>query len=452
MKNIFNIGLAVCVLVVSSCNKFLEKKPDIKMTIPKTLQDADLLLNDYAALNSGYPIWGEIGSDDYYLTKARWEGLSNVDQRNAYLWADLPYTDVTQWQRPYKTVYIANQAIEVSAKFNNNEKSLLYKRVIGGAHFFRAFALHSLVELHCSAYSNATAKTEFGIPIHRTAGVDEVSVRSSLEDSYMQIINDYKIASNNLPILEAVKGRPFKASAYAGLARVYLEMGNYNQAYLYADSCLQVNSNLLDFNSLKSTDSYPVSRFNIEVLFSALAESAAPLYPTTALMDTILIKSYDQHDLRKSIFFRVNDNVLDSYYYRGSYDQNATLFCGLTTSEVYLIKAEIASRAGDVAVALETINKLLRARWNNKVPYVNIVENDPERLLKIILQERRKELVFRGRRWSDLKRLNLDPRFKKTLNRAVGDKLYTLEPNSNKYAFRLSETVVELSGIPQNKR
>ena len=85
MKNIFNIGLALCVLVVSSCNKFLEKKPDIKMTIPKTLQDADLLLNDYAALNSGYPIWGEIGSDDYYLTKARWEGLSNVDQRNAYL-------------------------------------------------------------------------------------------------------------------------------------------------------------------------------------------------------------------------------------------------------------------------------------------------------------------------------------------------------------------------------
>lgn len=452
MKSSIKIGLAIFVLVISSCNKFLDKKPDIKMAIPKTLADANLLLNDYTTLNGGYPIFGEVGTDDYYLTKERWDGISNVDQRNAYMWADGPYNDIVQWQRPYKTVYIANQVMEILSKLDMQNNREEYKRILGGAYFIRAFALSLLAELHCPAYAENTAAQGLGIPLRLNTGVDENSVRASLKDTYRQIISDFKEAINNLPVDEVVKGRPSKASAYAGLARVYLGMGAYQQAYLYGDSCLQLRPELMDFNTLKATDSYPIPKFNVEVLFPALTAAAAPMYATTALMDTILIRSYQLEDLRKRIFFEMNNDPLDSYYFKGSYDKSASLFFGITSSEVYLIKAEAACRTNKIAIALVTINKLLKTRWNNQVAYVNITETDPDRLLKIILDERRKELIFRGRRWSDLKRLNLDPRFQKILKRTIGDKVYTIEPNSDKYAFRISETVIELAGISQNKR
>ncbi|AIM36822.1 hypothetical protein KO02_08995 [Sphingobacterium sp. ML3W] len=452
MKNIFKIGIGLFVLVTVSCNNFLSKKPDIKMAIPKTLADANLLLNDYNSLNGGYPTYGEMGTDDYYLTKERWEGISNVDHRNAFIWADEPYNDIIQWQRPYKVIYIANQVIEILQGLDSQNNEEKYKRVLGGAYFYRAFALHDLVELHCAAYQENSATEEMGIPLRLNTGVDEKSIRASLKDTYQQIINDFKTAINNLPIIEVVKGRPSKAAAYAGLARVYLDMGEFQKAYLYADSCLQLSPELMDFNDLKETDSYPIPKFNVEVLFPVLGAASIPMNATTALMDTTLLRSYAVNDLRIKMFFKTNNNPKDSYYFKGSFDKSNAFFFGITSSEVYLIKAEAACRINQVGQALKAINKLLKTRWNNQVPYDGIAENDAGQLLNIILDERRKELVFRGRRWADLKRLNLDPRFQKTLKRTIGDKIYTLEPNSQKYAFRLSETVVELAGIPQNKR
>jgi hypothetical protein len=104
MNKIFKIVFWLLVVSTVSCNDFLSKKPDIKMAIPKSLADANLLLNDYATLNGGYPTYGEMGTDDYYLTKERWEGIYNIDHRNAFIWADEPYSDIVQWQYPYKVI------------------------------------------------------------------------------------------------------------------------------------------------------------------------------------------------------------------------------------------------------------------------------------------------------------------------------------------------------------
>jgi len=195
-----------------------------------------------------------------------------------------------------------------------------------------------------------------------------------------------------------------------------------------------------------------MTRFNTEVLFPALATGAAPMAATTALMDTLLYESYNNADLRKKAFFKPNSNPANSHYYKGSYDQSNTLFFGITTSEVYLIKAETATRLGRLSEGRDAINKLLKSRWDKNTHYVSIVESDGEKLLRLILDERRKELVFRGRRWSDLKRLNLEPRFQTTIKRIIGEQSYSLSPNDPRYAYRISETVLELSGIQQNKR
>lgn len=447
--------LATCLLIASfifACDGFLDKKSDIKLSVPKTLDDATSLLNDYATMNSNYPIWGELGIDDYYVTKAVWEASSILDQRNAYVWADELYTNAVQWQSPYKAVYYANQVLEVLDKVDMNEDIIAYKRNRGGAHFYRAFAFQTLAEVHCAAYQSGTASSEMGIPLRLMPGIDEPSVRASLQATYEQILLDFKTAAQLLPAVEAVRGRPSKAAAYAGVARAYLNMGDFEQAYRYADSSLQISQTLLDYNTLKATDGYPIPKGNIEIQFLALSANTGLMGSNNALIADDLYQSYGASDLRKVMFFKSSTNPVNSFLFKGSYDQNgAQLFVGITTSEVYLIKAEAAARINRVSESLAALNALLRARYDKSAP-VTITETNSEDLLCIVLTERRKELVLRGRSWSDLKRLNVDARFQKTLMRQLGTDVYKLEPNDRKYAFRLVETLIRVGGIPQNIR
>jgi len=452
MKIYIYICSIYAMLSFCCCNELLEVKPDIKMVVPKSLEDAELLLNDYSAMNTGYPIYGEWSADEYYVTSEIFDGLLDFDQRNTYTWMDIIYDDVAQWQRPYKAVYNANQIMEIIHIGGTAENTVKARNLLGMAHFFRAFAFHQLVEVFAPAYQEATAVTEMGIPLRLNPGIDEPSVRASLQKTYDQIITDYKEASYKLPIAEGVKGRPSRASAYAGLARTYLVMGKYENAYLYADSCLQLQSELMDFNELDKNRDLPIDRFNVEVLFSAISATAGPMSLNNGLVDSTLYRSYSSLDLRKGIFFRDNIYPLHSYGYKGSYDNSmANLFVGLTTSEVYLIKAEATARIGKIDEALSALNTLGQKRYEpNK--YMAVTERNPTLLLPLILTERQKELVFRGRRWSDLKRLNLDSKFQKTLKREMYGVIYQLEPNSRKYAYRLPEIVINNGKIPQNIR
>jgi hypothetical protein len=69
-----------------------------------------------------------------------------------------------------------------------------------------------------------------------------------------------------------------------------------------------------------------------------------------------------------------------------------------------------------------------------------------------VLTERRKELVGRGLRWFDLRRLNLDPRFQKSLSRTIAGQTYELAPQSKKYTFPIPDQEVKTYGWVQNVR
>lgn len=452
MKLIYFLWSLGMVIFLNSCSDFLEIKPNVKLVVPKKMEDAALLLNDYTTLNMGYPTYGELGTDDYFITDDNWESVSNLIQRNAYHWVDEPYTDAIQWQRPYKAVYVANQVLDLLSDLDTKEQNVQYNNLLGVAHFFRAFAFHQLTEVFCPVYVEQSASNELGIPLRLSPDITEISPRASLQETYVQIIDDYRKAIANLPKHQSTVGHPSKAAAYGGLARFFLDMGHYADAYRCADSSLMLKSDLLNFNELGVWDDLPIPQFNEEVLFPAMSAGAGPMGYYMALVDTTLYKSYAKQDLRKKIFFLPSEDLEGKFNFKGNYGGSySQLFVGLTTSEIYLIKAESGSRIGKTKEALETLNVLLKTRWKAG-EYLPITENDPELLLPLILQERRKELLFRGRRWTDLKRLNLEERFKKTLHRSIGGLKFTLEPNSLKYAFRLSETVVNLGQISQNKR
>ncbi|KKX51127.1 RagB/SusD family nutrient uptake outer membrane protein [Sphingobacterium sp. IITKGP-BTPF85] len=104
---------------------------------------------------------------------------------------------------------------------------------------------------------------------------------------------------------------------------------------------------------------------------------------------------------------------------------------------------------------LQFMKKLLINRYRQGI-YTVPQFNDDISALKYVFTERRKELLFRGVRWSDLKRLNLDPNFATTLKRELniaGDlKKFNLPPNDRRYIYPIPENAIVLGSLEQNVR
>jgi starch-binding outer membrane protein, SusD/RagB family len=207
-----------------------------------------------------------------------------------------------------------------------------------------------------------------------------------------------------------------------------------------------MRSTLLDYNTFDPNNPLPFNRSNPEVLFGAAYSSSGPSIVGLSLTDSVLFASYASNDLRKALFFE------SGRYFFGWYDEEAYAFCGLATDEVYLIRAESYARTGDVSAAMADLNHLLENRWlgGTFTPYTAV---DAADALRQVLLERRKELLYRGLRWTDLRRLNKDPSMAITLTRTVNGTTYTLPPNDPHYVYLIPDKVVRLNpGMPQNAR
>lgn len=164
-------------------------------------------------------------------------------------------------------------------------------------------------------------------------------------------------------------------------------------------------------------------------------------------LDTLLLKTYEKGDLRMPAYFdRVKEN---RYFFSGNLTGNALPFGGLSVGELELIAAEANQRIGEEEKALKWLNGLLSRRIETEefVP----VESTGAELLARILLERRKELVGRGQRWSDLRRLNQEPGLETVLKRTVNGEVRTLEPHSELYVFLIPDSEIQRTGIAQNR-
>jgi CubicO group peptidase (beta-lactamase class C family) len=98
----------------------------------------------------------------------------------------------------------------------------------------------------------------------------------------------------------------------------------------------------------------------------------------------------------------------------------------------------------------DILDKLLFNRFKTGT-YVPKTLSGQAEALSLVLNERRKELVMRGLRWMDLKRLNAEGR-NIMVSRTINGQVVSLNPNDNRYAFPIPEDVIQLTGMPQNER
>ncbi|XVJ66828.1 MAG: RagB/SusD family nutrient uptake outer membrane protein [Lacibacter sp.] len=450
--------IVLLILSISFCNtackKFLDKKPDNQLAVPSKLEDLQALLDFALYMNTQQsPSFGESSADDYFLTLDRFNALP-VEQQGIYTWNRGEYRFQNDWSRAYHPVYNANfcleqlQNIPVTAQ---NEQQ--WKNVKGSALFFKSYNYLNLLWVYAKAYDQPTAASDWGIVLRNSSDFNVPSVRSNLADSYNEVIRLAKESISLLPDYPVHVMRPSKMAAYGLLARAFLSMRLYDSAFVYANHCLQLKSDLINYNSDSDisggiTANVPFKRFNKETIFYTEMNGNAAIHRTSAgRIDTVLYASYQNNDLRKTAFFRLNAGY---YQFKGNYTASSTLFfTGLATDEMYLIRAETNARADRITEAMNDLNTLMIKRWRNTVPFPAFTASTKEQALSIILTERRKELCMRGLRWMDIKRLNKEAA-NIVLTRKIGAQVNTLLPNDKYYALPLPADIIEQTGIPQN--
>lgn len=453
-------------LVFVSCGEgFLEIKPSQRQRVPATIEDYVGMLDHTTAMNQVSSHYlGIIGSDEMEITDAQYQsfptGTAHNYQKNAYTWEQVIYEggepNQIDWNIGYDRILKTNVVLAGLEKIvpKNESQKALWNMAKGTALFHRALNYHNLAQLYCSVYEKGLAADKLGLPLRLNDDVTDQAGRSSLQQTYEQILADLAHAGNLLPEFPDLPFRPSKWAVYALLTRICLQMGAYEDAVAYATQCISLKGDLVDFNLLAAQ---PPPYFGVygennpEVIFFSALGYGGNFRMTWQYYNApqALLSVYSASDLRRTLYFASNG---DATVFIGSYSGiREQFFTGLAMDEVYLSRAEAAARLGDVAHALDDVNHLRKHRYRAGY-YTPLATESPAIALASILDERRRELVMRGTRWSDLRRLNKEAEFRTTLSRTIGDQTYILPPDDRRWVWPIPLEAVEIGGHEQNPR
>ncbi|WP_316849668.1 RagB/SusD family nutrient uptake outer membrane protein [Pedobacter agri] len=443
----------LCVLAISGCKKYLDVKSDAKLVVPSTISDLQGILDDASSMNLvRTPSYGDNSADDYFLPKANYDAVS-VNMQAVYKRQRREYRYANDWSVSYLPIYNANLCLEILDEIERTPlNGREWDNVKGSGLFFRSYYIYLMTVNYGLAYDPATSANDLGVVLRLNSDFNVPSQRSSVEDCLERAISDTQASLNFLPETPLNQLRPSKAAGYALLARIYLYMNDYVNATRYADECLRIRSQLMDFNNdsdiIGLDQNIPFRRFNKETIFYTEMYSGFGMLNTTrAKIDTNLYASYSVNDLRRRAYFRANGLYQQ---FKGSYSSSSTtFFSGFATDELYLIRAEGRAYMGNLSGAMEDLNLLLKSRWRNTVPYVPVGAANVRDALTRIRIERRKELLMRNLRWADIKRLNKDGE-NIVLRRNIEGQVFDLLPNDPFYALPLPDDIIQQTGMQQN--
>lgn len=164
MKNI-NILLAVFLLLFTSCNDYLEKKPDDRTVIDSPEKVGELLT--YAYPSNNHQMFCYAMSDN--ATDKGKSARKNDINSDAYHWQDFAVTSQdspdSYWTGCYAAIKQANHALDaIEASKVDGEMPDAMKPFYGEALIARAYCHYMLVNLWSPSYNPITAETDLGIP------------------------------------------------------------------------------------------------------------------------------------------------------------------------------------------------------------------------------------------------------------------------------------------------
>lgn len=441
------IYIILATAILFGCDDYLSQNPSKNSNIPvSTANDLDALLGNYNHFFYEYNYSGILASDDFDLS---------CDIADGYAWAymtpDVKFgvwdTDATNmyltyfWQSEYQKIFYANMTLNYLNQVSGDAE--LKESLRAEAHLIRAYSYFELANSYCLPYCEKY-KNELGLPLKQTTVFDELDTRSSLEETYNLIKSDIDEALKiKTPLIKNGKQRHWRgntAAANAFAARFYLYIGDYEKAGKYADAALNEYNTLIDYNTEMSyidkkydftlTDNgekvsvlFPKTYYQImggqpqemfgwkEFYYMRVAWFMTEWFmPSKSLLD-----AYDQKENDLRYKYHIVEGFGYSYLWQpvSTFDYPAYCFfyrdmipTGLTTAEMYLVKAECQARSGSFSDGMNTLNILRKARIDKNV-YQPLTADSQSDAMKKILAERHREMPFVGR-WFEMRRLNFN--------------------------------------------
>lgn len=487
MKKVIYSLLIAGSLLVSSCDDFLNVKPK-GSTIPEMYEDYARLLNSPSLGNALYthPIYL---TDDLLLSdkgegNSRFEfsGLKDAE-RNLFTFQHgqvfTPGNNDALWEDGYGRIFTYNAVIN-NVMSAPDASDVAKGRLKGEALVGRAFEYLNLVNCYGKHYDKATAATDYGVPLvlSEEVGSQATYVRNTVAEVYAQIESDLTTAVPLLPETVVNTFHPSQSIAYAFLSRMYLYMGEYSKALTNANEALKLNKALINYTLYKNVDgtqwgrivlasdessTFPDESKSPENIYTRMFRNSNNLFwavcASKDLLNTFAENlPTESEDMRLKLFFC--DGKMNGgggfQYFPGfvMYAPYITVCSGFSTPEILLIAAECEARVGSVTNALSHLNTLRDMRIMNNVHYSNIPEKSKTEVLKLVIDERRREFVFNGvTRLIDLKRLNREAWFAKTIVHSADGQTWELPANDPRYIMPIPSTVLEYNpNIPQYER
>jgi tetratricopeptide (TPR) repeat protein len=465
MKNTYIKILCVLTLglTFASCNDYLDDAPK-GSKIPTTLADFEAFIRDEytnqsidvsQALNLMNDKFIDIATlAAQRLTKANylWDETANRIQLNQ---AD---------ERTYYGSYagIATFNLIISNALTTTEATEDQKRVVWAeAKVLRAMSYYNLVNFYADTYVASTAATKLSVPLITSADINAPSKQVTIQEMYDFILNDVKEALPYLPKVSQTALHPNLGAGYAFYSRVYLQMNNYTEALKYADLALAENNKLYDwvgyYNANKAIIDVPNSYTNTP---SPMGYDYVENYTYRHGATTYLNVEYsipveraarfEAGDARFKSRWKIRTVGADTYYRRtlsGMFN-----YGGITTVEVYLIKAECLARAGQISDALTLLNTVRKTRIL-PASYQDIATADKTTALNAIFKTKYNELILTLIPFADARRLNAEGVYKLSLSKTVDGANLTLASDSHLWTMPFPQGATDNPGngtITQN--
>lgn len=457
-RNIIYLSILLAVTTLGSCKKFLDESPRTEQNIEnffKNENDFNLALDGaYAAVRGIYGsksawIMGEMRSDNtHYDYKASDQALATVQRYNVADFTDDQFSAQTaaKWSTCYVAVSRTNAILDHIATATFSQQSI--DLITGETEYMRALAYFELVR-----YYGAVPLFTHSVD-NRT---ESYIARTPAADVYNQIIADLTDAIQKLPLPAFPKqtGHATKGAALTLLADVYMTLKKFPDAEPLLRQVVQMGYNLLpnyaDVYALANKNSIE-SVFEIQYSAAILGQNSSFIYNFIPRMaNSTVITGTNQNTITDLGGFNTPTQDLINSYEPGDKRLDASIAVaeGTFSASDDFTATAVKSIAGYVAPAGKTgrpfTKKYLHAHgvagqtddnWpvyryaevllmlaeclneQNKsadaLPYLNQVrtraglaastEVNQAALRAVILHERRVELAFENKRWTDLLR------------------------------------------------
>jgi tetratricopeptide (TPR) repeat protein len=448
---------------LTSCDDYLDDVPKGEK-IPTTLADFEALMRyEYGCqrvdvtqalilLNDQYVSDSYLAFYPLYKANYLWDETANR--------INLNNSDEGTYYNGYSAISTFNLIIE-NALTSEEATEAEQKEVWAQAKVLRAMTYFTLVNFYADTYNPSDAATKLSVPLITSANINAAYEQVSIQKIYDFMLKDMEEALPFLPKESATILHPNLGTGYAFYARLYLQMKNYDSALTYAQKALDENHTLFDWTTyyesnksiIEDPESYTLTTSPMGYDYSEnyIFRHGSNYYSSSE--NYLLPERADRFEAGDARFLsRWKLRTVGSSVYYYSTLSGYFNYGGITTTEVFLIKAECLARSGQINEAMDILNEVRKKRILSDV-YNDLTASTEAEAMHAILKTKNNELVMTHIPFCDARRLNKEGVYTTSYSKEYNGKTYSLSPTSHLWTMPFPLGAIENPGngsITQN--